>query len=746
MLCFTAAIFSACICFVAETSLFTRDYTSYENCPQVFAVADPKYDRGYFEGFDELMAETCDIRFTDVTLIDGNLFCRGEKLKSYVTYLYHISDIDVFLHDMKIIDGEPQKAPAKGEIWISSVCADSYGIIVGDILTTEEDGGKALKVSAIVATPLCPSPYMGTLPFYVSDETAESIGGTMLSGITFFTGNPSLSNEAYRKLLPDEFKEKAGSMVDAEGVRLSIAYLSDIFGGIGILASVIIFAVSLIIIKFIITSTLAKEYRAIGTYKALGFTAAQITGFYLKSFLFSGSIGVIVGVWLSFPLAQYLCNSVLRHLGKFKLTEISAILSGSSAVLLIILLAAGILLSLSKIRKITPVEAFGIENTSTKKKISRSLIKNAFSPLSMAINDIFRKKGASLLTVTVLTVSFYMSLLFSSVSYSVENLEANKSRWFAFPKYDAIITLTGEDFDSYLNGSDMVKSYVYCNSGIRMAGLETKSDVDVNDVYITIYSDCSQEALQIPLIDGRFPAADDEIIISYDMLKKAGLEIGDRFGLKNGKYNCLYLVTGTYSSMFNGGMGITMSGDEYEKFGTGSTFEQAFVTLNDGYLYENFEKDFKRNFKNGCVDSKPSFMDGSINSLNSVSKPLTRMFVIIFAMFSILNVVNLLMMNNLENRRQYGILKAMGFTNGYICLRSLLRIAIMTAFSAVAALTLHLTCSQLFFFGIIHVEGLIYNNTITCAVTAILSALIILITTAFFVPMRKIMPTDLMEE
>lgn len=745
MLCFTSAIFAACMSFVFETKKFTETYTSCENCPRAVAIADSKYDREYFEQYDTLMENTNSINYCDVTFISNSFYYNGKKIESYHNTAYHVKSIESFMHHLKMLEGE-EKVPKYGEVWISSVCADSYGITIGDQINLGSTDGTEFTVSGIVATPICPSPYMGSMPYYICESSAELLDGYAMSGISFFSDSMESSDE-YKKLLPEEFKIETKSLLDSAGIKLSISYLADIFGGIGLLAAVIIFVVSLIIIKFIIMSALAKEYREIGTYKALGFTDRQIVGFYLKSFVFAGGAGILIGAVLSFPFAQYLCNMVLRHLGTYTLSPLAVVLAAASVIILITMLLAGVFLSLRKIHKITPVDAFSAESISTKKKTGSSLIKNAYSPLAVAINDVARRKTTNFMIVLVLTVSLYMAMLFASVNYSVTRIGEMQDSWFAFPKYDASISmLTREPVEEFLEASGDVEKYVLANTDVCMSGLRTDSEVDVNNIYFLLFSDCAEDSIGLPLVEGRHPQSEDEILMSYDLSRLAGIQTGEWFHMENDEYSNDYLVTGLFSSMYDGGFNIIMDGEEYARYQRPDKYLNAMIFLKENVTYTEFEKTVKENLIDTDVSEMPPFLEGSVKSINSVSVPLTTMFVIIFSVFCILNIVNLLLMNNIESRRQYGILKALGFTNSYICRKNILRIAILTLIAATAAMLIQSFLSQKLFFTIMHVNGLIANPLLDLAITGILFALIMIVTILFALPMRKVAPTDLMEE
>ena len=552
----------------------------------------------------------------------------------------------------------------------------------------------------------------------------------------------------YKELVPDRFFVDGIYALGADSIEQSISYLATIFGGVGILAALIVFVVSLVVIRFIIISTLAREYVEIGTYKALGFTEKEIVGFYLKSFAAAGAAGILLGGLISFPISHYLCNMVIRHLGTFKLTHLSIITTLGVMALLCVVLILGVLIALNRIKKVTPVEAFSINSGSSKKKIGKSLIKNAYSPLSVAINDITRTKSTTLITIAVLTVSFYMSILFLSLNYSLQRMDTMTGEWFCFPQYSAIVAVDGQNpaMDEFFENSEVVKKHVYNNTDVHLSGIRSKYDIDMNSVYANMFSDCSKEALGLPLVKGRHPASDEEILMSYDLSKKLGLTVGDWFSLENDTYSNDYLITGIYSTMFNGGLSIIIDGEEFSNFGKPDRYSSLLIFANDNVSYSTLEQILKSRFTNVSISRTEAFLEGSKSSINSISKPLTTLFAVIFSLFSILNIINLLIMNNIENRRQYGVLKAMGFTNGYICLKNLLRIALLAVLSAALAVLIHSVLSEQLFFAIIHVYGLILNSKLTALVTAVLFAIIILTTAMFTLPLRKISPTELMEE
>ena len=340
-----------------------------------------------------------------------------------------------------------------------------------------------------------------------------------------------------------------------------------------------------------------------------------------------------------------------------------------------------------------------------------------------------------------------MAFLFSSVNYSIQHMNDKTSEWFTFPKYDAIVYVSSvEEAKEFLDSSEDVEKYVFTNIGIYLSGIHENSGLASDRVNLEIYNDCSKEMLDLPLIKGRHPKAQDEIMMSYNLAKECGAKVGEWFHLETDHYAGDYLICGLFSSMFNNGRNIIINGEEAKKFSSLFDYDSVDIFFKEGVDYKAFEAAEQKALPFSNISQTPPFMEGSLKSTNSISKPLTSMFVVIFALFSLLNIINILIMNNIENRRQFGILKAMGFSDNYICGKNLLKIMLLTVVSMGLAVLIHVTLSQTFFFGIIHLKGLIPNPSMVASVAGAIILAVIAITLLFTIPMRRVAPTELMEE
>ena len=749
ILCFTAAIFSACISFTVETDRFTNQYFSYNVCPIQFNIINGKVDGSILTENKDIMQLLDKVTVANAKYYDASLYIDGKNVKNSSTFFYELESTDRIGYQVMVLDGDRlSKSPKNGEIWVCSVGATANDIKLGDQISIGKTGENKLTVSAIVSTPICPSGFMGVYPYYVNKKTLASIEGMDATAVNLFAKTESITLEEINKLLPSSFNDSRLFNIDAKGLMMSTSMLTNIFGGIGIIAALVVFVVSIVIIRFLIKSTLVREMKLIGTYKSLGFKTGEIIGFYMKCYLFSGSIGITMGVLLGVPLSAYIGSIATKELGAFHLTFLSLMIAMITIILLCTILSLNVFFELIKIKKITPVQALLSGTSSSKEKLKKPFLKYAMTSFSMAINDIFRKKSMSILIIFILTVSFYLSTLFSCVNYTLREFKNNQDLWFAFPNYDGSIEIKAdEDVESYLKQSKYIKDYTLANLGLSLAGAKSEStDIDLSNISIFPFTKLNENVFDVPLFEGRLPQHPLEMIVSLDFLEIMNLKVGDYFNINTTSANKNLLITGSYSSMYNGGKTIIIRSKDYESLGFITKNEHAMIFLKNKEDYTLFEEEFEQTFEMSYLIKELSFVEPTVKSLNLISNPITSALVMIFVLFSIINIVNLLWMNNIEYRRQYGILKAMGFTSRDICMQSLSKITLLSSVAVIFTVILHLTVSPILFFSVIKVKAFETAPLLFTIVVSLLFLVVLFVTLLFALPLKKISPTELMEE
>lgn len=747
VLVFTTAIFAGCISFTLETSKFGNNFYHSDKCPDMVYLTHGENTADLLLQNPEFTSNTKDTLSLPARYISSPMYYNNEAISNTYPTCVGLESIQQIPYYFELAQGNTKEScPDSNSIWLSQAFADDNDIQVGDSVTFRGNTNMTLRVSALYNSSVIPSGMMGIFPMYVNLDTLSQMNEEVASYITVFyqDGIKTLSKDA----VSDEFMSNLYYSLDRDGVIMTYSTASTLFGGIGSMAALIVFVVSIILIRFLLRSTLMKEFRSIGIYKSLGYTSKQIIRFYLNCYSFVGVIAVPLGIVLGIPLASLLGTITNQYLGGYHITYVTLLTGIATFLVLMIILIANVYRTLQRIPSITPVKALTIGQTSTKAKLKRSLIPHAHSPFSMAINQIAKKKGMSLMVVLVLTVSFYLTLLFSSINYTCSQLSSHTDIWFGLPKNDCIASYDVDDtLRTYLSNSPYVKKVAYGDFSVRSLTYKSnETGEDLSTYPIFAYESFDSSCADFNYMEGRPPVNPLEIAITKDLIPLIGGSVGDYVNLTIGNYTGDFLITGIASSLMQGGYNMHIQASDLDRCGLSYSLDVSVVQLVNDTCFDEFQQVTAKQFPNLQFNRIMPGLQSAILSIESLSKPLTTTLVIVFILFSLLNIINLMMMNNLDQRKQYGILKSLGFTNRYICAQNLFRIGLLSTIAAIFAQVIDLVVSKKLFISLVGLNALTCPLPLRLGVTVGIIVLILVVTYAFTLPLRHITPTELMEE
>ena len=217
---------------------------------------------------------------------------------------------------LHIVEGPFRDSPGKGEVWVPTGYAYSWGIQVGDTLEVPVDGVyKSFTVSAIVVDPQFSPGMMNPVRawvtagfFAISGKVGEELGS--LIGVRLF------DNLEYNKLWQDfEAYLEAPYM----GFVFEYQFIKNIYSMVQNMLAIIMLAfagmiivVSMLVISFTITNGVMADYKTIGILKAQGFSARHVKWIYSLQYLFLAVIAAPVGIVAS----RYVAGMVLLQMSK----------------------------------------------------------------------------------------------------------------------------------------------------------------------------------------------------------------------------------------------------------------------------------------------------------------------------------------------------------------------------------------------------------------------------------------------
>ncbi|MHB8064295.1 MAG: ABC transporter permease family protein [Ruminiclostridium sp.] len=135
-------------------------------------------------------------------------------------------------------------------------------------------------------------------------------------------------------------------------------------------------------------------------------------------------------------------------------------------------------------------------------------------------------------------------------------------------------------------------------------------------------------------------------------MKITGLHIGDKLKLTINDVAREYNITGSYNTVADSGQKFMMTTETLKESITEYSSSRTYVRLNNKMGYENFKTEVEREFKGVAVDKKWPALENSVESIWVMLESISGILVAIFIMFSILNIVIVVMIDNKNWRRK----------------------------------------------------------------------------------------------
>lgn len=752
ILAFAAMLLSACLSFSIEVEQYTNERFSREYNSDLFLYATggtSDYIRPLLKEHDATATLTTYNGYFIDTL---PMYHKDNLVSDYITPLFAIEleDYETMPFQMDVVSSDiTSSGPATGEVWIQKIIADNHNIKVGDTFTIKGTSNQ-FTVSAIVNDNTKPvSMSTGAFIYFnkADSKTFETQQPLELISITSDQDIDALSKWIEKQYTGDYYAVLKSALSD---LKIKATMMTSLISKLGTLSSLFMFLITIIIVLFFIRNTILNEYGAIGTYKSVGFSTTEIMGFYMKAYSVVGIFSIIIGALLGLPVSIFIGNIVMEYIGAYHLSAASIPRVILVIVFTSLLLIASIYFALRRIGKISPVDAFHVGTTSSKTKFKKSRIKNAHSSFSMAINDMFKYRNRSLLIIIVVTFSFYIGIMLINMCNAFDHMEDNASSWVAQPRSNCFLSKDNsavpDDLIHYVENSPYVDSYI-TGSGATYADLQIScKDTNINIKYanIIVLNTYDYDLTGIKYAKGRPPQNKNEVALDSSTLRNSNYTIGDTISLTINDITDNYLITGIYHTMMSPSLAFVS--DSLTVFPEESYNTSVGVNLKDPSDAKAFEEDFINTFPDYRYSTMKDIVDNIKQSIMSIMTPVTMIIIGIFCSFTLLNIINLVILNNNEQQQNFGIMKAFGFTNGYIIRRNVFRILILSIIGIVFALLLNQLFTARIFLTVLTVDAYQTKFVPTSLFIGIGLVVITATTILLSLEIRRISPKKLMEE
>ncbi|MDE6594826.1 MAG: FtsX-like permease family protein, partial [Oscillospiraceae bacterium] len=551
------------------------DYFEMADAPDYFAMTMNKNSAENLTETLESASAINELRIEEIAYMSqSNVTRDGKSLNASSSYQLLQSDRDIAMNYF-LDDGSIVKSVPKGKFYATYFVVKNAGLKVGDKITIEiGDVSRELTFAGSFKDAGLGSKNAGMTRFilnaedfdeYMSDEMIK----TMYGGKLCYIHTDDI----------DKTKSQISDISDififaGDRTLMKFGYVFDMMvTGIILVVSLILIAVSFVVLRFTITFTLSEEFREIGVMKAIGIRNIKIRGLYLIKYAALAVIGSAVGLVLSFPFGEMLMG----------ISSQSVIISSQNTVFINVVCAffvvAVILLfclgCTGRVSKMTPIDA--VRNGQTgerfRKKSIMSLGRSQLSTTAfLALNDVV----SSPKRYGIITLTFFLCLsLLIILSNTAASLKSGKLlKYFSLADCH-VLADTGDEAINFMvdGGREKLKKYL--------------DEVEQTLAKNGMPAECMQEFALLPIFkhgeyeskiitfqgtgttmdmyeytEGSAPKSSGEIALTTLAAKALGANIGDTVLMSDLKGEKEYIVTALYQSMNNQGIAARLYSEE----------------------------------------------------------------------------------------------------------------------------------------------------------------------------------------
>lgn len=655
------------------------------------------------------------IIYTKYEDIDFKTKNKSDELNNNIYMLISINDLKMNYFDS--YDKKIEKV-ADNEIYINKKMSDRYRLYKGDKIKISVNGlTKELIIKDALKDAVFGSVLSGGEKMIISDNTFKD-----------FTNTDKTDNLPYGKFIHIETDDiKAVQKYADNNIQnvvfyldkdlIKVTYIIDLvltamISAIGICMIVI----ALLMLRFTIIFSIAREYKQIGILKAIGFNSFFIKTLYLSKYFAISVVGAIIGLILSVPFSIILMKNVKVSVSLQY--ESNIFLNILCAVFIILLIMFFCFLSTKNINKITPIDI--IENTANIKKFKNKKILSALrrkigTKLYMAVNYILSNKKQYILVAFTMFVCMSMILMVSNIISTLKSEEMLIKA--GFPKADMYV-LNQDVMKIVENASDYENVKKAVDDKMQKIGIDvdstilygSKMAVSHNDNSIKVYINFmvgNQSGFENSY-DGIPPKEENEIALTYVLAEKLGVTIGDTVTLQYDDAEKEYIVTAFYQIMNDTGMSCTIASKPSGK--KTSNLQATVIAMNfkdknniekvDKYV-DKIKKEYSLKHVYNLEDTISLFTKDYINMINSVQ----LVFIFVLSIITLFMIMLISRMLIIKEKNDIAYLKSIGFYSKDIIKVYVYRFLIVNIFSTIMGLILTKVVTKAVFNPIFKILG-----------------------------------------
>ncbi|MCM1058526.1 MAG: ABC transporter permease [Firmicutes bacterium] len=498
----------------------------------------------------------------------------------------------------------------------------------------------------------------GYFPQAVYEDFAEEYGNNSIAEYSLKVTDAAKLNEI-KNQISELLREKGIALLninDRDMSKQTRTMVCTLLIVIFLALAAIILVVSIFLSNFRIRSAIEDELAQMGVLKAVGYTSRLIIASAIMPYLLVGIFSTVIGIALSYGVLPFVADILAIQSG-FSYTpafDIGALLIVMLALTLTILLFSYI--SARKIYSLEPINA--IRGVTGKESAGQNILLFA---VSFGIMVLLSFAGTLLYNVSIRPDNFMNTLSEESPS----------------------VIFTAEE-----GKLEELKGLLQSDNRVKLCLEYASVPVSYTDGSLTAFvcEDFSKATNDI-CYEGRSPVKENEIAVGSAL--SGDYPIGGEIEITVGSESEVYIVTGYIQSVNNAGAVCQLTGKGYEKAGEKATSVNVYLYAENA---DEFIHEYEENH-GALIQASVNFEQLSKNS-KTLYTGIVSVIVIILFVISVLMVllVMYVIINSMISRRrqEFGIYKAIGYTNRQLTVKTALAfipvVAVASVISAIVGL------------------------------------------------------------
>jgi putative ABC transport system permease protein len=561
-------------------------------------------------------------------------------------------------------------------IYLSYLMKAGGGYTLGDEYTlTARDKNYTFTVAGFVENLQYGSPNLGVIEVHLSQTEYDMLSKELGKSAEVVTLSAMAKDKNMGKALYSEIvnmtKGNTKEAVYGRYYEICKSYrtvTADIGAMIIVAFSLVIVAVSLLVIHFRVSNSIEEEMHNMGALKAIGYTSKQVIGSILFPYVLVGVLSIMSGCLLSYLVLPLLKAGFNAQTGVLWEQGFSMVALVTTFAVIFGLVMTAAYSSARKIRQLQPITALrsGLQVHSFKRNYFPLEKVPGNVNILLALKGFIANARQNVLLLLVMA-SVTVSALFAGVLYYNINI---KSEVF-------LKAVAGEMPEVSFNlveseDKERIKNSITQEPEVQRAIYHEVQEVLLNGETLSAFVTEDFSLLRVQAAyKGRSPIHENEISIGGPAAARAGKSIGDTITLSLGGEKKEYLITGLIQSTHNAGYVCEMTTKGFKRINAAYEPTWLYVYLKDGVGTVAFSDKITGKYGD-YIAANTDFVESTKSQLGIFTSIVSIMGSIILIITAILVslIVYLIIKTIVVRRKQeFGIQKAIGYTTGQLMLQ-----------------------------------------------------------------------------